>query len=293
MPPFSAVPGLLRLLRPLNAALCLAGVALGALLAAGPEAFSGSSLGRVLLAMVSAAFVGGAGNAINDVYDLEIDQVNRPQRPLPSGRVTPRAARRLWRGLTALGVGLGLLVSPLHGGLAAGTAALLWAYSTRLKGSPGWGNLAIACVLGLAILYGGLVPGAGPGAAWLGVAFASLTTLAREVVKDVEDTTGDAAAGARTLAVRWGPRRTSALALSVVAVTVLALPLPAVAGLGWAFLGFVLPAAACLLAAAWALLAASADATDAAWRRGAERASVWLKGAMALGIVAFALARLG
>jgi hypothetical protein len=70
---------------------------------------------------------------------------------------------------------------------------------------------------------------------------------------------------------------------------------PAFAGLGPAFLGFVLPAAACLVGAAWALLVADAEADapdDPAWQRGGTRASAWLKGAMALGIVALALARL-
>jgi geranylgeranylglycerol-phosphate geranylgeranyltransferase len=290
------VIGLFRLLRPLNFLLFLAGVALGALLAIGLEAFTGAALVRVLLAMASAALIGGAANAINDVYDLSIDRVNRPSRPLPSGLVTSRAARLLWAVLTGLGVLLGSLVSPLHGGVAVASAALLWAYSARLKKSPGWGNLAVAVVLGLAILYGGLAVRTAPGAAWLGAAFAFLTTLAREMAKDIEDTAGDAAGGARTLPLRWGQRPTARLVLAVVLVTLFALPVPAFAGLSVVFLGFVLPAAACLLGAAWALLVADAEApsgTDAAWRLGAARASVWLKGAMAFGVVALALARLG
>lgn len=301
MPLLRTAAGLLRLLRPLNFVLFLAGVALGALLAAGPEAFTGEALGRVLLAMASAALVGGAANAVNDVYDLAIDRVNRPNRPLPSGLVAPRAAWGLWAALTGLGVLLGALVSLGHGVIAAGTAALLWAYSARLKGTPGWGNLAVAAVLGLAVLYGGLAPGTPPGgAAWLGVAFAFLTTLARELVKDIEDATGDAAGGAKTLAVRWGRRPVAVLALAVAAVTLAALPAPAFVGLGAAFLGFVLPAAACLLGAVWALLAADAEAAgeavgdgQAAWRVGAARASAWLKGAMVLGVAALALARFG
>jgi geranylgeranylglycerol-phosphate geranylgeranyltransferase len=287
---------LLRLLRPLNFAMFLAGVALGALLAAGPAAFAGGALGRVLTAMASAALVGGAANAVNDVYDLEIDRVNRPDRPLPSGAVPVRAAWGLWATLSLLGVALGARVSPLHGGVALASAALLWAYSARLKRAPGWGNLAVAVVLALAIVYGGLAPGGGLGAAWLGAAFAFLTTLAREAVKDVEDASGDAAGGARTLPLVWGRRRTAALALLVVAVTLFALPVPAFVGLDASFLAFVLPAAACLLGAAWALLAAGAEAAgedDGAWRRGAARASAWLKGAMVFGVVALALARLG
>jgi hypothetical protein len=82
-------------------------------------------------------------------------------------------------------------------------------------------------------------------------------------------------------------------------VTLAGLPVPVFAGLGPAFLGFALPAAACLLGAAWALLAADAEAGEAAgdgaaaWRAGATRASAWLKGAMVFGVAALALARLG
>ena len=161
------------------------------------------------------------------------------------------------------------------------------------KTTPGLGNLTVAVVLGVAILYGGLAPGGAPGVAWLGAAFAALTTLTREVVKDLEDAPGDAAAGAHTLPLRWGARTAAWGALGLIAVTLVTLPLPAAGGLGWAFLGFAVPAAGALLAAAWALLAVEAPGGDAeGWRRGAARASAWLKGAMVLGVVALALARL-
>jgi len=269
------------------------GVGLGALLAAGPDAFAAPARWAVLLAMASAALVGGAANAVNDVYDLAIDRINRPDRPLPSGAVSVGAARALWVAVTALGVGLGLLVSPLHGVLAAGSAALLWAYSARLKRTPGWGNLAVAFVLVLAVFYGALAARAGlPSAVLVGAAFAGLTTVAREAAKDIEDAAGDAAGGARTLPLVWGLRPTAALILAVVALTLLAFPVAVLAGVRTAFLGYGLPAAGALLVAACALLAAGAHDDDTAWTLGARRASAWLKAAMALGIAALALARL-
>ncbi|HYE97031.1 MAG TPA: geranylgeranylglycerol-phosphate geranylgeranyltransferase [Rubricoccaceae bacterium] len=289
--------GLLRLLRPFNFALFFAGVALGGILAAGADAFGSPRAGRLLLAMVSAALVGGAANAINDVYDLEIDRVNRPGRPLPSGQATPEAVRLLWAVLSVLGVALGALVSPLHGVLAVVTVALLFAYSAQLKRTPGWGHLVIALVLGLAVCYGGLA--ARPerwGLALVGAAFAFLTTLAREGAKAIEDVEGDAAHGARTLAVAWGPRPTGWAVLAVVGLTLVLLPLTAWTALGASFLGWALPAGAALLAVLWVLLDADAGALAGdpeAWTRGAARASRWLKTAMVAGVLALALARLG
>ena len=312
--------GLGRLVRPLNVVLFFAGVALGGVLAAGPAAFEGSAPARLALAMASAACIGAAANAINYVYDVAIDRVNRPGRPVPSGQVTVRAAVALWAALSALGVGLGLALSLRHGAVAAASVALLWAYSARLKRTPGPGHLAVAAVLGLALLYGAWAVRDGAGAAWLGVAFAILTTLAREGAKAVEDVAGDAADGARTLPVVWGVRPTLAAVLAVTALTLAALPAPALLGLGSPFLAFALPAAAALLAAAWHLLVAlrppgaagpAADrigtdppatgpASEAVVPAGqpeavvaaAGRASAALKAAMAAGVLALALARL-
>lgn len=284
--PWSArLGGLLRLLRPLNVVMMAVGVAVGGVLAAGPAAFEGA---RLALAMASAACVGAAANAINDVFDLGIDRVNRPSRPLPAGAVPVGAARALWVVLSAFGIGLGAFLSAWHLGLAAASVALLYGYSARLKRVALVGNIAVALVLALALLYGGIAVGPVGGPLQLGAAFAFLVTLAREVAKDVEDLAGDAAGGARTLPLAFGPGvATAVVALAVVAALLL-VPLAVPAGLGTAFLALVLPASALLLAALWALVSAPPEALAAH----AGRASAFFKAAMALGLLALASARL-
>ena len=283
------MPAALRLLRPFNAVLSLAAVALGAVLAAGRSAFDAPE--PLALAVLSAALVGSASNALNDVVDLDIDRINRPDRPIPSGAVSERTARGLWAGLSAGGVGAGALVSPALGGIAAASVALLWLYNVRLKGTPGPGNVVAAGVIALALLYGALAVG-GPGrAVWAGVALTFALVLGREMVKDVEDAVGDAAHGARTLAVALGERRAAGVALAVLGATIAALPLPAVLGLGRSFLLYVLPCAGCLLVAGWTLSVGVAS-PPAVLRARAGGASAWLKGAMVAGIVALAVARL-
>ena len=283
------IHGLIQLTRPLNVALFLAGGALGGLLAGGADAFVPPHAARLALACVSAALIGAGANAINDVYDLAIDRVNRPGRPLPSGQVSVQAARVLWATTTALGVALGAAVSAVHLGIAAASAALLWAYSARLKRVPLLGNVAVALVIGLALLYGGLAVGGWQGAA-VGAGFAFLTTLAREIVKDVEDVVGDRAGGARTLATVASPRAAARTALLVVALTVAALPVPLfLPALGASFLLWSLPAAVALALAAWPLLAAPRPDLP----RAAGPSSAWLKVSMVAGIVALAAVRLG
>ncbi|MEM1044015.1 MAG: geranylgeranylglycerol-phosphate geranylgeranyltransferase [Bacteroidota bacterium] len=285
--------GLLQLARPLNVVMFFAGVALGGLLASGLEAFAGQNTTRISLAMVSAALIGAAANAINDLFDLEIDRVNRPGRPLPSGLVPLRAARALWATASALGVGLSAFLSWAHLGIAAASVGLLWGYSRWLKRTPLVGNLAIALVLGLAIFYGGLAVAPfgetfGWRAALLGAAFAFGSTLAREIAKDIEDAAGDEAGGARTLPLVIGGEASTWVAAVAVGGTLALFPLALTVGLGADFFLLALPAAGLLLAAAWYLL----SAPPARRTRHAGAASSLLKLAMVAGILALAGARL-
>lgn len=282
------MPPLLRLLRPLNLVLSLVGIAAGGILAIGGDVFESPARWHLLLAMVSGALVGAASNACNDVIDVDIDRRNRPDRPVASGAVTPEAAKAVWIGLSVIGVLLGGAVSWGVGTVALGSALLLWLYNVRLKGTPGWGNLVVAFVIALALIYGAVAVGSVTPTVAVGVGMTFLITLAREIVKDVEDIEGDGAEGARTLAVAKGEWWTSRLALGLIGLTIILLPLPAFTLVGRSFLAYGLACAACLLAAAWAL--ATADRTG--MRPAASSARGWLKGAMAAGVFALVLARL-
>ncbi|MFG3136796.1 SCO3242 family prenyltransferase [Streptomyces sp. NPDC048211] len=102
-----------------------------------------------------------AGMALNDWADRDEDAVDRPHRPIPSGRITPRAA------LTAAGVltGAGLVLAARAGRpaltVAAGLAATVWAYDLRLKHTPA-GPAAMAAARGLDLLLGATATGAAP-----------------------------------------------------------------------------------------------------------------------------------
>ena len=95
-----------------------------------------------------------AGMALNDYADREVDAVERPMRPIPSGRVTPRFAFGLAAGLTAAGVGLaGLAGGRRAFGVAVPLAATVWAYDLVLKATPA-GPAAMAAARGLNVLMG-------------------------------------------------------------------------------------------------------------------------------------------
>ncbi len=265
-----------RLARPLNAAISVAGVLVGAWLSVGAAA-AGS--GRVWTAALAAALLGGGANALNDSLDVAADRVNRPRRPIPSGGATVRSARALWLGLTALALVLAAIVSPWHAAVALASALVLAVYTPWLKPRVLVGNLAVAAVVAMAVVFGGRASGGVTEAVVAGAAFAFLTNLAREIVKDIEDAPGDALAGARTLPLVAGPRVAAGVAMAVVAFVLVALPVPVLRlGLSGSYTLVAVGVALALLAALRALVAGDAS--------GASRA---LKAAMGAGLVALAV----
>lgn len=184
---------------------------------------------QVACAAASAMLIAGAGNALNDRYDLEIDRVNRPHRPLPAGLLSPAAAELAGTVLMIAGVGAGFAAGAGLGLAAAVVAALLWAYAARGKRMGAAGNLLVAAAAGTAFVYGGMAAHAWRPALYP-AGFALLMHFAREIVKDVQDERGDRAAGARTTAVTLGRRRSLAAAAASLGLLFLLTPLPYLLG---------------------------------------------------------------
>jgi 4-hydroxybenzoate polyprenyltransferase len=144
-------------------------------------AAAGWPFGRRSVALsASAVCLYWAGMALNDYGDRELDRVERPERPIPSGRVSPGFALGLATGLTAAGVGIAGLV----GGRAAlrvalALAATVWAYDLVLKSTP-VGPVAMAAARTLDVLLGaGGARAALPGALTVGAHTLGVTVLSR------------------------------------------------------------------------------------------------------------------
>ena len=174
---------------------------------------------EVWIAAISAALVLGAGNAFNDVVDLEIDRVNRPARPLPAGRISRRAGRLEALVLALGGAATAWWLGAVNGAIASAALVLLLVYSLWLKVRPGWGNLLIGLLGGAVFLFGAAAAGTW-GRAWIPAGFACLFHLGREIIKDMEDVKGDSSRGARTLPLCWGLWRASLLASAIYLVLI-------------------------------------------------------------------------
>ncbi len=146
------------------------------------------------------------------------------------------------------------------------------------------GNLVVSLVVATALVYGGLSMGSIEPALTAAV-FAFLTTLARELLKDVQDLAGDAAHAVSSLAVVMGPQAVVRMAILILLVTIGLTVIPfLVLGYSGMYLMLMMIADGMILGAVWR--AAGSEQTEAV---GA--ASRWTKIAMVFGLAALALAK--
>jgi len=267
------VTAVFRLVRAPNLLIAAAGVLAGGWIALGTIALPK----ELVFAAISGIALGAAGNAWNDICDAAADRVNRP------GGARPVAAGQIARGTADLIVFLGALVGLAAAALVSGwqvvaaVAALIvmLAYSPVLKPRPAVGNVAVALVAGSPPFYGALAVGA-PAAGVVPWVLAAWLHFVREIVKDVEDESGDRVIGRRTLPIVVGRRPAQVVAAGAGLLFIPAsLLLPRSAGYGGAYFLIALVAQmAVLVAATWLLLGR------------VERVSTLLKSAMVAGLVA-------
>jgi len=277
---FGKVFSLIQLTRPVNVLITFLSVLVATVLVTGNWVFA-----RVLTACLSAALVTGAGNALNDFYDWEIDRINKPFRPIPSARLKPREAVIMAILLLIISLCLSFFLGTPEFIVVSSAIILLWAYAAVLKQVALVGNFVVSFLGGLTFVYGGFVIYATI-ASLIPALFAFLFHLGREIVKDVEDMEADAAQGARTLPIRIGLRPALVCAAVVFGVLAALTPFPFTFGLyRWPYFLVVFCGVDLVLLAlmVWLLIAPSP--------RNLRTASAVLKADMLVGLLAIFLGR--
>ena len=192
----------IKLFRPLNVfisamAMVIASAILGAL----------HEINIVILVIAVVICYTSAANSLNDFLDAEIDLINRPLRPIPSGNVTKNTALVLSILLFIFGTLLSLELSKLARVIGILIAMpLMVVYSKYLKGLPLIGNMTIALILGLSFLFCGAAFGKIE-SMWIPMLLAFGLTFVRELIKDIADIEGDKSAGLRTFPITAGVNR--------------------------------------------------------------------------------------
>lgn len=192
---------------------------------------TGTVIPSAVLLFIIVTLITAAGNVINDYFDEEIDRINRPERPIPSGIISPMAARCFAITLFLAGILVAFFTPLLCLTIVVINSVILFLYAAKLKGMPVVGNAAVAYLASSIFLFGGAF--AGWDALVLMIPLAAITflaTMVREILKDAEDVEGDAAGGADTLPIRIGIRSTTRIALGFALVAAVASVVP---GLWW------------------------------------------------------------
>lgn len=198
----------IRILRPLNFLFVLIAVLFGAY-----YKVTAYPIFYPLLAGIAAALISGGGYVINDYYDYSIDMINRKERILPSGMISPTRAKYYAICLFITGIIISIFLRNLWMiAIAAFNSFLLYVYAMKSKRIHFWGNLLVAFVTASTFVFGSFITN-NLRNAFFAALCAFFYTLIRELVKDIEDKNGDSSAGAKTLPLLWGDKKTLLLSL--------------------------------------------------------------------------------
>jgi geranylgeranylglycerol-phosphate geranylgeranyltransferase len=212
----------LRIARPANS-LAVGALVLASCLVAGiGEGFSFS----VTMAVLGSVLVAAGGYVLNDVFDYETDRVTHRDRVLPRGEMSQTTAKVYALALLVGSPLLFLFINRLSFVNASLAALLLFFYSWKLKRTSGViGNLAASLLASNGALIGGFATGNLGNVISLAICV-FFATVAREIVKDIEDLPGDRTTRARTLPMLIGCRKAARLAAFSLCLAILATYLP-------------------------------------------------------------------
>jgi geranylgeranylglycerol-phosphate geranylgeranyltransferase len=219
----------LEIIRPVN------DVMIGLAVIAGYLVGGGRAPESALLGFLTGFLISGFSMVINDIFDVNVDTLNRRMRPLVRGDIGVREAWALSLSMAALG----LLISFMSGidtlCVAAAFAVLAFLYSRRLKREGLAGNVVVALSIAIPFLYGGLIAGINYLLVFVMFSTSFLTGLSREILKAVADVRGDSASGIRSLPATLGIEASSAISAALIAVAVPIAYIPVIVGAYSAF----------------------------------------------------------
>lgn len=216
----------ITLVRPVNFLITALSIFVACLLAGGTQA----QMLFMIFAALGGAFIGSGGMVINDILDIDIDRINKPERPIASGAVDRYDAMMFYGALTGAGMIMIAYTTKPAFIIAFIAVPLIVLYSKVFKGTPLIGNMIVGGLTGLAFIFGGAAVGNMKQSVMPAV-FAFLINVGREVIKDMEDVEGDSKNGAATLPVVYGMRNASIIATMFLVFVIASTVVPFVNGM--------------------------------------------------------------
>ncbi len=166
-----------------------------------------------VLGFLCAFFISGSAIVLNDYFDLEVDRVNAPERPLPAGLLSPSDAIVLAAVTALLGLAAAYLIGTPALVLCVIFATIGFLYNWKYKEAGLVGNLMVSSSVGITFILGGMAAGQPWNKiVWCFASMAFFIDLGEEIAGDAMDMEGDQKRGSKSLALMRG--RTFALNVS-------------------------------------------------------------------------------
>lgn len=282
------VRSLLSLIRPANSVMVGFAVIVGMAVASNNyhTIFTVTSL----LGFLTGFLISSFSMVSNDIYDLEVDKINQPNRPLASGTVTLKTAKAFSLVLVSLGLLASIGTGTVTLAIAAIFATVGWVYNSRAKMMGLLGNSLVALSLAIPYIYGSVTIGNySVNLGYLLALTSFLAGLGREILKGVADVNGDRLRKVKTVAISHGARVARVLSACLFIVAVASTALPVLLEL----LGRALPVYLGLIAATDAIFVYLAyRVLSSQNERDALKLKTYALGGMMLGLVSYLISGL-
>ncbi len=185
---------------------------------------------KSFIGSLAGAVISGAGMVINDYFDLEIDRVNRPERPIPSGLISLNAALSYYFILNIISIVLLLFTDLCALIIAMISIVIIFFYSYSLKNKGIIGNFVVGFMTGISFIFGGII-GGNVKPLIFPFLFAFMINFSREILKDVEDLEGDKTKNLRTFPIVYGEKASLRMSAIFILLTIVLTFIPYFAGI--------------------------------------------------------------
>ncbi|MFM7765970.1 MAG: geranylgeranylglycerol-phosphate geranylgeranyltransferase [Sphingomonadales bacterium] len=169
-----------------------------------------------LFVLLAILFTAAAGYVINDILDIEEDIINKPEKRIITKHISINAGLVFYGLLLILSIVFGFLTGLSMGLVCVLISVLLYFYSSDLKGTTLWGSILVSLMNGVVVFFSAQGVDEKFNGYFAEYAFlAFLITLAREIVKDIEDIEGDKTREYETFPIVYGAKKSVWLSMAI------------------------------------------------------------------------------
>ena len=216
-------------MRPINSLMMGFAVIVGYIVAS--KGVLNISPSLLVLGFLTAFLLTSSSMVLNDYFDREVDAINNPLKPIPSGKVSPKNAIYFAAFLAFLGIFSAYLINVLCLAIALVSGIVSTAYNGYFKKTGFLGNLMVSLCVAIPFIFGAAMLGKIPLHVLIFFTMVFLANTGREITKGIVDVIGDKSKGIMTVAVKYGEFFASKLAVAFYMLAVFLSPLPWLLGL--------------------------------------------------------------